>query len=138
MVLLYFDNTPNCGLQCYGYFDHLPQDQPIRIYAEQPRDHLTIIGNEDAQQLKISTPLKAPDEVIISSSGKIKVTKYHRKSRKKAKQVKFSDFKKEYPIFSTFKDLEESSVKQKFCPSKDPHDLIGIFYIIDLSSGDLG
>ena len=126
LVLITFDITENCGYKCHDYFDHLPQDQPVRIYAEKLTGHLAMAGNDDARQIEIYTPAKASDEVIRSSKGETKVTKTYVKSRKKAKEVKFSDFKEKDPVLSTFKNLEEPSVPQKHCPIPDPHDLIGI------------
>lgn len=125
MVLLYFDLTQNCGYKCEDYFEHLPQyqDQPVRIYTEKLTGNLAIVGNDDARQIQIYTPLKASDEIIISSTGEAKVTKNYKKSRKKAKQVKFSDFKKKDPVLSTFKDLEEPFVPQNLCPINDIHDI---------------
>jgi len=129
MAILYFDATQNCGYKCQDYFEHLPKEGPVRIYAEESTGHLAIAGNDDARQIEIYTPSKpskASDSEVISKTGEIKRTTSHTRSRTKAKQVKFSDFKKTDPVLSAFKDLEEPDVPQKLCSINDAHDIIAI------------
>lgn len=129
MMILYFNLTENCAYKCQDHFEHLPKEGPVRIYGEKSTGHLTIAGNDDARQIEIYIPSKsskASDSEIISNSQKIKKTTIYTRSRKKAKQVKFSDFRKTDPVLSTFKDLEEPDVPQKICPINDVHDIIAI------------
>ena len=126
MLLLYFDTTENCGYKCSDYFEHIPKEGPVKIYGEKSTGHLAIAGNDGARQIEIYTPSKASDEVITSNTGEIKTIKSYTKVRKKAKEVKFSDFKQNDPVLSTFKDLEEPEVPQKLCPINDVHDVIDI------------
>lgn len=126
MLLLYFDATENCGYKCSDYFEHIPKEEPVQIYGEKSTGHLAIAGNDDARQIEIYTPSKASDEGITSNTGEIKTIKSYTKVRKKAKEVKFSDFKQNDPVLSTFKDLEEPEVPQKLCPINDIHDVIDI------------
>lgn len=126
MFFLYFDVSENCGYKCPDYFEHIPKEAPVRIYGEKSTGHLAIAGNDDARQIEIYTPSKASDEIITSKTGKIKTIKSYTKTRKKAKEVKFSDFKQNDPVLSAFKDLEEPAVPQKLCPINDIHDVINI------------
>ena len=122
MVVLFFDNTTYCGYRCQDYFEHLPEERPISIYGEKSTGHLVITGNDDARQMEIYTPSK--DKAITSSDGK--KTRSYIKSKRKAKEVKFSDFKKKDPVLSSFKNLEEPDVPKKNCPINDIHDAIAI------------
>lgn len=126
MALIYFDATENCGYKCSDYFEHLPKEGPVRIHVEKPTGNLVIVGNDDARQVEIYTPLKVSDEIILSDNVKTTITKSYSKSQKKAKEVKFSDFKKTDPVLATFDNLEEPAVHQKPCLTYDPHDVIGI------------
>ena len=85
-----------------------------------------IAGNDDARQVEIYIPSKTLEEMSISSTGETKITKNYTKSRKKAKEVKFSDFRKNDKILSVFDDLEEPYIPQKICPINDAHDLLKV------------
>jgi hypothetical protein len=126
MLLLYFNATENCGYKCSDYFEQLPKEGPAKIYGEESTGHLFIGGNDDARQIEIYIPSKAADEVTVSSNGELKTTKTYSKVRKKAKEVKFSDFKQTDPVLSSFQDLQEPEVPQKICPINDVHDIIDI------------
>lgn len=125
MVLL-FDNTHNCGYKCDDYFEHLPKDHSSKIFAEKPTGQVLIAGNDDARQVEIYIPSQPANEVTISSTGEAKVTKTYKKSRKKAKVVNFSEFKKKSDVLSSFDDLEEPYVPQSVCPINDAHDLLKV------------
>ena len=124
LMLLYFDNTANSVYRCDDYFEHLPKDQPVKVFAEKPTGQLVIAGNDDARSVEIYVPSKTSDKVTTSSDEK--VTRTYEKSRKKAKVVKFSDFRKTDEVLSAFNDLEEPSVPQNGCPVNDPHDLLNV------------
>jgi hypothetical protein len=127
MLLLYFNATENCGDRCSDYFEQLPQEGPSQTYGEESTGHLFIGKNDDAQQIEIYIPSKVANEVTVSRNGELKTTKTYSKVRKKAKEVKFSDFKKTDPILSSFnKDLKEPEIRQKICPINDIHDIIDI------------
>lgn len=126
ILLLYFDATENCGYKCSDYFEQLPKEGPTRIYGEASTGNLVIGGNDDARQLEIYIPSKPADEVIVTNDGGLKTIKSYSKVRKKAKQVKFSDFKQTDPVLSSFKDLQEPEVPQKICPINDIQDIIDI------------
>jgi hypothetical protein len=40
MAIIYFDGTQNCGYKCDDYFQHLPKEVPVKIFAEQSAGHL--------------------------------------------------------------------------------------------------
>lgn len=126
LLLSYFYATENCGYKCHDYFEHIPKEGPVRIYAEKPTGHLAIGGNDDARQVEIYTPSKVLDEVIISNTGGATIKKSYSNSRKKAKEVKFSDFKNKDPLLSAFKDAEEPVIPQKPCIMNDAHDIFAI------------
>jgi len=126
LLLVYFNATENCGYNCSEYFQQLPNEGPVKIYGEEGSGHLVIGGNDDARQIEIYVPAKTREEVTVSGNGELKTTKTYSKVRKKAKEVKFSDFKKTDPVLSSFKDLQEPEVPQKTCPINDIHDIIDI------------
>jgi len=136
MILIYFEGTQNCGYPCDEYFQHLPPEGHVRIYSEQSTGHLAMAeaeasaeGKDDARQVEIYIPSKSADEVIISNTGEKIIKKSYRISRKKAKEVKFSDFKEKDPVlkdFARFKDLEEPDVPQKPRLINDAHDIIDL------------
>jgi hypothetical protein len=119
MVLIYFDQTENCGFNCNAYFKYLSKDLPVAIYAEESVGHLVIAENNNARQVEIYIPSKSPDKVIHTTTGERLVTKSYKPARKKAKEVTFSEFKKNDPVLSQFKDLLEPDIPQKSCPIND-------------------
>lgn len=126
MAVLYFDCTENCGYQCHDYFEHISKEGPAIIYAEKPFGNLVVGQNDDSRQIEIYIPSKVPDEVIIHNNKDATIRKSYKKSRKKAKEMQFSEFKKKDPVLSSFKNLEEPHVSQKHCLMDDIHDVIGI------------
>ncbi len=115
IMVLFFGLTENCGFPCHDYFKELPVNEPIQIFAKKSTGNLIIVGNDHAQQVEIYVPSKAADEVAVCKNGEIKKTTSYVKVRKKAKQVKFSDFKRTDPVLSRFKDIEEPDILQKRC-----------------------
>lgn len=115
MVRLYFDAIENCDFKCHGYFEHLPKEGLVTIYADKPTGQQAIAENNDARQVEIYTPSKTSDSELISKTGEIKKTRGYTKSRIKHKQVNFSDFRNTDPVLSAFKDLEEPNVPQNVC-----------------------
>jgi hypothetical protein len=93
-TLIYFERIQNCGYNCDAYFQHFPKEVPVKIYAEQSAGQLIITENNDAHQVEIYTPAKLPDEVMYMNTGQKVVKKSYELSRKKAKEIKFSEFKK--------------------------------------------
>lgn len=64
--------------------------------------------------------------MAVRSNKKLKKIKTYTEIRKKSKQVRFPDFKQTDLVLSSFKDLKEPEVPQKFCPITDVHDVIDI------------
>jgi hypothetical protein len=126
MMVIYFDTTKHCGYKCSNYFKELPKEGPVKIYAEKSSGNLAIGANDDARQLEIYIPSGTADKVTTTNDGQLETTKTYTKSRKKAKQVNFSDFKKTDPVLSSFKNLEEPTVPQNICPVNEIDDIIGI------------
>ena len=118
IILLFFDVTKDCGYPCSNYFEKLSQEGPVIIYGETTTGQLTIAGNEDARQVEIYTPTPSTEceSTSISDGNSREVKRSYTKSRRKAREVKFSDFKKTDPVLSAFKDLEEPNVPQAYCP----------------------
>jgi hypothetical protein len=117
MGLVYFDLTTNCGYDCSAYFEHLPKDVPVAIYAEQSAGNLIIAGNNDDRQVEIYIP--SSDKGIHTNIGEKSVTRKYYRSRKKAKEVQFSEFKKTDPVLSMFDNLVEPETPQKPCAADD-------------------
>lgn len=126
ILTLLFDLTVNCNYNCNNYFEKLPQEQIVRVYAEKSNENLIITGNAEAQQIEIYIPSKAQPIITDSETGKKVVQKTYKLSRKKAKQVNFSEFKKTDPVLASFQNLEEPNVPQKTCPVKNIDDVSGI------------
>lgn len=110
-----YNLTEDCGYKCSNYFEQLPKDEPIKILADQSTGHLLIKENDDVGQPEIYLPSTAKNEVTVSSDGGLATTTNYRKTSKKAKQVKFSDFRKTDPVLSSFKNLKEPEVPKKIC-----------------------
>ena len=85
-----------------------------------------ISDNKDANQLEIFLPSKSVDEVIVRPNGELKKTKTYRPSRKKMREVKFSEFRKADPVLQSFEDLKAPEVPQKICLLNEVHDFIAI------------
>lgn len=117
LMLMYFDATKNCGHICSNYFEQLPKDQITKIFEGKERvgPQLVIAGNDEARQVEIYEPTPTPDKETVSPSNERQITKSYRKSRKQAKVVKFSDFKKKDKVLSSFDNLEEPYVEQQAC-----------------------
>lgn len=114
MTLMLFQITENCGFRCEDHFEHLSTtDEPITIYAEKPTGHLVIAEKDAATQIGIYIPSKTQKKVSINAE---KIQRNYTKSRKKAKLVNFSDFKKQDPVLSEFNDEEQPYIPQKPCP----------------------
>ena len=105
-TVLYFSSTENCGYKCRDYFEHLSKEGPAIIYVEKSTGNLIIGQNNAARQVEIYIPSKVTDEVIISNTKQRIIKKSYRNSRKQAKEMKFSDFKKKDPVLLSFNDLE--------------------------------
>ena len=105
---------------------NFPKRRLLKFIAKKSTGNIFIVGNNDDRQIEIYTPSKAANEVSISNNRELKTTKTYTKVRKKAKEVKFSDFQQTDPVLSSFKDLKEPIVPQKICPINDVHDVIDI------------
>lgn len=119
LVLLSFDVTHNCGYDCSTHFDDVPQETPIQIYSDNPAGHLIISDIKEDREIQIYHPVsvekhKTEDHIVIS--------KKYKRSEKKFKEVKFSDFKDKDPLLSQFKDLTEPEIAQKTCLMNEIHD----------------
>ena len=125
--VFYYFLTQDCGYRCDNYFENIPkQDGEIRIYGERREGNLVIAGNDEAHQVELYIPSKVTTDRSLSTPREIKKTTTYTRSRKKAKQVKFSEFRKKDPVLSTFKDLDEPVVPQRFCPKNEMHDVLDI------------
>ena len=95
----------------------LPKEGPVEMFEERSTGHLIIGSNDDARQVTIFIPsTSAPETTVSSRNNEIKQTRTYRKAIKNPKEVKFSDFKKNDPVLSKFKDLQEPYIEQKTYP----------------------
>ena len=123
MAVLHFSLTENCYYRCSDYVEQIPKAGIVRVRDEKLTGHLLIGESDTDRQLDIYVPAKTAPEVTVTNTGELKATKTYRPVRKKAREVRFSDFRKTDPVLSRFKDLEEPPVPQKSCPIDDVHDL---------------
>ena len=125
VTLFIFIETENCGYNCDDYFQKLPTNDPVEVCVERPNGNLVltgITGNDDARQVEVYIPSESVKEIPEINPENIKekiVKKIYRRTRKKAKEVKFSEFRKTDPILSQFENLEEPIVPQRSCPFTD-------------------
>lgn len=128
LTVAFFYNTENCGRQCSDYFEQLPQNskEVIQIYSETEHSNLVIAGNDNARQVEIYVPLEKQTSVSFTENTQPVIERKYKASRKKAKQVNFSDFKKTDPVLSSFKDLREPYIKQNVCPLTDMDDIMDV------------
>jgi len=119
IALTYFDTTENCYHRCSDYFHELPAEGPVKIQREKSTGNIFISANDDARQIEIYIPSKAPEEVTMNEKGEL--IKTYQFSRKKPRQVNFSDFRKKDKDLSIFKDqdLKEPSVPQRTCELRE-------------------
>lgn len=126
LVMVYFDQTQYCGYNCDAHFQHVSEKEAINIYAEEPAGHLAISGNDEARQVSIYNPTRANDKIIDVTAERKTVQKQYQRSRKKTKEVKFSEFRKTDPVLSQFQDLPEPEVPQKICKLNNVHEVFDI------------
>lgn len=118
LIIVYLSETGNTGYPCENYFDSLPQDNPVvKVLGDSPSGNLIIMENDPNRAIEIySLKPKTTTEIISSENNKQTVTKTQKStyklSRKKAKQINFSDFRKTDPILSKYKNLDEPHVPQ--------------------------
>lgn len=104
MRLLYFDVTQNFVYQCAEHFQSVPQQEIIKLVGPTTSKHLAVTDKKDENQVEISTRLRSESQSILINSKKEKiltVKKQYTRSRKKAKKVTFSEFRKKilnYPV----------------------------------------
>jgi hypothetical protein len=128
MTMIYYDSTANCGYKCHDYFELIPKESSVRVYSNELTENLLIGENDGSRQMIIYNPSKVQDEGIIGKTKKaeIKRTRTYIISRKQAKEVKFSDFQKKYPILRRFKNLEEPRILQTCWLIDDAPDVFNI------------
>ena len=110
LMVIYYTETENCGYDYNAYFESLPKEAPVTIYAEESAGHLAITDNPEARQVEIYIPDKVIDKVSSINEKQKICTKSYKPSRKKAKVMKFAEFKEKDPVLSQFKDLPEPDV----------------------------
>ena len=96
---------------CEQYFEKLPQtdSKTIDLVVEKDNGSLVIAGNDDARQVEIYVPEPG---VVKSTTDKVKTyTRTYKRSKKKAREVKFADFRKNDPVLSQF-DEDHSEIDE--------------------------
>lgn len=116
MAMLYFSETENMGYTCSDYFDSLPQDNPVvKVLGDTPNGHLVIMKNEPNRDLEFYTLApKTTRQIATTYNGESAIRQEHqfKRSRKKAKQVNFSDFRKTDPVLSKYDNIKEPYIPQ--------------------------
>ena len=105
LAMIFFAETENFGYNCNDHFQKLSPNEPIEIYAERQEGNLFIAGKDDAHKVAIYIPSQSTKEISKSNNKEKVVKTIYRRARKKAKQVKFSEFRKTDPILSHFEKL---------------------------------
>lgn len=143
MVMVYFI-TADCWVDCDAHFQKLTlsPDNIVRVYNESPRTPiLAIAGNDVARQIQIYVPSEQevgnvcniPEqhfEFMPSKSANNKcdikekeVIRKYKPIRKKARMVKFSDFRQNDPVLKAFKGEKEPYSEPNDCPAHALKDL---------------
>ena len=124
--MLYYNATENCNFDCNSYFQELPQTGDVAILKKKPYGHLIVAGNNYARQVEIYIPPKVKNQSNIVHTVEefpktIEKKLGYEASRKQARQVNFSDFRKNNPLLSKFKDqnLKEPDISQHQCRNKE-------------------
>ena len=92
-----------------------PKSGGLNFYEESESNHLFV--TDENKQVAIYTPASKEVEVTLNGNAEPVVKKTYKKIPKKAKQVKFSDFRKTDPELSKFnkQELVEPSIPQNKC-----------------------
>lgn len=115
VLIIFFQQTSY--VPCEQYFEKLPQTdaKTIDLVVEKDTGSLVIAGNDDARQVEIYVP--EPD-VVESTTDKVKTyTRTYKRSKKKVREVKFSDFRKNDPVLSKF-DEDHSEIDEPLVPER--------------------
>lgn len=124
LSLMVFLNTESCFMkwECDEYFEPVPMEMPMEFYEDVESGHL-FVASED-QQVSIYTPSPKEVEIAVNPNGERVVKKTYNKFPKKAKQTKFSDFKKVDSELSKFngQELQEPQIPQKSCGIQEAMD----------------
>ena len=117
IAILTFKTTENSGVNCDRYFEELPaqKDGSRVVYVQSESKNLIIAGNDQAHQLAIYVPNTESCPVVSKEN---QLTRTYKKSQKKAKEIKFSEFAKNDPVLKKFKNLEEPIIPAQTCPLK--------------------
>ena len=112
LMIILFDETGKCSVDCGRYFEKLPKHDDKLIVFREKQETSVIISSDS--NIEIYTPVtKVKPE---PSANNDRIHRSYIKSRKKSRQVTFEDFKKNDPVLSTYKqELKEPYVPQTKC-----------------------
>lgn len=123
LLIMYFQSTSVfCNVPCDQYFHRLPDtDGVVEIFSENRNGNLVIGGNDEAKPVEVYEKIGQEYIKNIQNEGDedkvITIEKRYKKS-KKAKIVKFSQWKKNDPVLSQFENIEEPKVPQWECDTR--------------------
>lgn len=146
-----FDQTQDCFYKCDKYFEPLdkpvtmvyaPRENRNLWIAEndQARQLELYVPDQKATKAQVRSELdemqpqnqrgnetsedKKPTQIATTEGvmrDKSRTTRIYRKSKRKAKQVTFSQFQKTDPVLKRFREQDEDpKVERAKCPSADP------------------
>lgn len=113
LMLISYDTTEHCGYNCNNHFEQLPSHEAVNIYQDDSSSDVIVTDTYQEGAINLYKPMG--EQVSTTNDGDKVITKVYKKSRKKARLVKFSDFKKADPVLSTFDEIEEPNIKQNIC-----------------------
>lgn len=117
LSLLTFFNTEHCFIPCDEYFNQIPMEKPLDLYEKLDSGHLFIADENKQASIYIQSAEEV--QVTLNSNAEpiVKKTFTYHKTPKKAKQVKFSDFRQIDPELSKFnsQELVEPQIPQRSC-----------------------
>lgn len=124
MIIISYQSTQTCGYKCENYFKYLPQESPVSIFENESTGNIVIAGNDKAPQVEIYIPTETFEGRVTSPKiGHRIIRQTYKKSPRKTKEVKFSEFRKTDPVLSQFRDLEEPVIPNQPCIDPIFHEL---------------
>ena len=115
IINMYMLTTPIPG--CPKHFKEISSNSnsdEIEIFVANDRNNLIVSSEADKVVLYNPIVNTRKEKIIPKESGvkEIQIRQRYQKSKRPAKQVKFSDFKKTDPVLSKFDTLDEPEIKQ--------------------------
>jgi hypothetical protein len=117
MMVAAFDATANCGVRCENHFRELtPNQEPIEILVEREENNLVIASNND--EVEIFTPEPEQTNILKRESNSPRRERSYKSTGRRAKLVKFSEWRKTDPELQAFADKFDKSEEAPYVPNR--------------------